>query len=528
LCGFANRLVDDGGKIMGNEGFGVKFVAKKAESIKADSMMQIYESFQEQQVIKDPTQVYGYSNPPALIGIINPYVLADLFSEKIKISNQKFSGQKPFVMKMTKDDTINAINKYTAAAEMSPVTEKDLFSPDSVLFQPLVSSQVVRQCVEMEMVMNPAAMSHTAVRPVMAVPIISRGASTGASGALTPEDHGNATNVGEAVKPTGEPCPVRDKISNDRRDFIGDIKQGACLDCWFMAAFYSWVWCKKIPPTLTPTNGIYTINFYLYNYNTTVWTPVPIYLKPFLPLNSSSKLVFAQITPDRSEIWPALYEKAYSEFNNLASLTIPGATKGSSPGPYDPDTGQFQKGDPLIALMHISRYLASEGPGNNINRPTVYLTQNLKNNPYLGTTAFDVLRLCNDTSSTTPYPTVAWTYDSDSGPAPYAFPKSGWPLNPILAPGHSYSVLGRYVDTTGKNNIVLRNPWDLPIAKASAPAVFANSLATGVWKPDSVIASLNLKLEDNSYGIFALENSAFEKYFKGFGWAQFSSVYKPV
>lgn len=493
---------------MGNERVRVRDCAKVD-----DIILKPNEHFLEQQVINDKGQVYG--NRPMKIGILNPYVLMGVVSQKKNFFNQP----------LVKNDMIDAINQYTSAVKIEPVTEKNLFAPDSVLFQPLVSTQIVRRCSDTVM-MSHVAMASFAFKQNMATPITSTGVSTGASDPSNPKnsEYGTPATMGTATTPAGLPSPARVKTSNDRKEFIGDVIQGACLDCWFMAALYSWAWWKKVPPLLTAINGVYTISFNSYDYNTTIWKTTGINVKPALPLNTRSQLVFAQQTPE-NEIWPALYEKAYAEYKNLNSFTIPGATQGTSPGPYDPDTGLFQKGDPLIALINISGYLPTEGANNSANRPTVYKTKNLVNNPYQGTTAFDVLKLCNNSTYYTMWPTVAWTY----APGSDAFPQTGWPVNSVLAPSHSYSVLGRYEDIAStdpkkKYYIVLRNPWGLPISKDTAPVAFKDSLASKIWNPDQVLASLNMNLGNNSYGIFGLENSAFEKYFEGFGWSQFRSV----
>jgi hypothetical protein len=487
----------------------------RTDVIRKDAIVEMSEKFLERQVIYNKDEVYGVKSKK--IGIINPYVLMKVVSRKKKF----------FIAPRFRNDMIDVINTYTAAANMGRVNETNLFAPDSVLFQPLVSAQIVKRCADMTM-MKPVTMSSVVIPHTMAFAVTDTGVSTGAAGAPNPYPYGNANKMGTAKTSTGADAPATVPTSRDRKEIIGDVIQGACLDCWFMAALYSWVWCRKITPVLTPTNGIYKIIFNSYDYNSAKWTPKDIFVKPALPLNASSQLVFAQQTPLDFEIWPALYEKAYGEYLNLPSFTIPGATQKNPPNPYDPDTGQFQQGDPLIALINISGYLPTERANNSANNPTVYKTNGLVNNTYKGTTAFDVLRLCNNSSSSTLWPTVAWTYASGSG----GFPSTNWPVNPVLAPSHSYSILGRYEDTAStdpakKYYIVLRNPWGLPVTKDSAPAVFKNSLASVIWKPDNVLAPLNLNLGNNPHGIFGLENSAFEKYFEGFGWSQFRSVTPP-
>lgn len=492
---------------------GVERLQAKAGVKKMAADFVSYQSFIANQVINNEAEVYG--SRPNKIGIMNPYILWKVFIQSKKpINNLRVSN-----------NMIEAINQYSEKSFNSSITETNLFSPDSVLFKPLDSKQIVKLCPEVQM--KRVAMSSNTVMHAMANPNASPDIETGTYDLNHPKNFGEVAYV-DISKTNDIPDPDSIRLTNDRRDFIGDVQQGASLDCWFMAALFSWAWWKKVPPKPTATNGVYTIPFH--EYINSAWKTTNVAVKPTLPLNGSLQLVFAQKTP-QLEIWPALYEKAYSEFKQLKYLTsaknaVSGPSSPYNPSvPYDPDTGTFDPGDPLIALTNISRLLGTEKSNNTSTFPSIYYTEKLTNNPS-GTTAYAVLEKCNYLSSLTPWltawPTVAWTFASGMG----YFPSSGWPMNSVLAPSHSYSVLGRYLDaTTQKKYIILRNPWGLSIDRATSPAVFKANMATGFWQPDNTFTPLTqINLANNDYGIFGLDNDAFNKYFKGFGWVRFSTV----
>jgi len=487
---------------------------------------EMFDSYLEKQVIRNEGEIYHF-NKQLKIGIINPYVLAEVASRKKMFFTGRLFSKKPVV----NNATLDGINNYTRDIQAKPITEKDAFSPDSVLFQPLVSSKIIRQYAPVAM-MQPVVFKKVSNKNIGQIHGIKSGVSTGAADEQNPmaSEYGKATQVGKATYttvdengvPVKKESPVRVKDENDRRELIGDIIQGACRNCWFMAALYSWCWWRKVPPTFRVIDNV--LNVYFFEYSNYVWSSVAVPVLSSLPLNASLQPVFAQKTPDKNEIWPALYEKAFSEYLDLTPLTLPGAVEvnpymDDPPMPYDPDSGTFDQGDPLMALTYISGLLATEGYNNTTNYPSVYDTSKLSTSPYPAKTVFGILEKVNNSTLLTAWPTVAWTFTAGTGP----YPASGWPLNTVLAPSHSYSILGRYIDPAGNNIIVLRNPWGLPVNKASAPAQISGLLATGSWKPDLTFPN-TIDLAENNYGIFGLENSVFEKYFEGFGWVRFKTV----
>jgi len=467
----------------------------------------------EQQNIKNNTDIiYGdqLDTPKYLkIGIMNPFVLAQVILKNRK--NIQGVG--------SSDTLLEAISLYNNDTITST---KDLFNRAiSPLFKPLDSKKILARYFEMAMT-KPLVGNSIHLMKTNASTI-----ATGESGALNPEapTDRELKNMGAPRPQSGtDPCPPLQRTLYNRGDFIGDVIQGACLDCYFMAALYSWAWTNPVyfPPVLTKNaDGNYLISFYTYTYPT--WTKKTIPVNPTLPLNQSSHLVFAQQTPDKNELWPAFFEKAYGVFLpmvlpvNIPDLTITGSR--AYPPTHDPDTGQFPHGDPLLALTHLTKLLStSRADNNSARKPSVFTAANLKNNPAdWGTTGFQVLENLNNPGNlTTKYPAVAWTFTSPPGNCSQLYG------NAAIVPSHSYSVLGRYTSNNSKF-VILRNPWGNNINISDPGLVpFGNSLASGLWTPDT--SGLTINLGSNSNGIFGLETSVFEKCFDGFGWAQFSVV----
>lgn len=477
----------------------------------------------EQQNIKNKTDIiYGdkLDTPKNLkIGIMNPFVLAQVFLKNRKKIQDVGS----------RDTLLEAISLYN---DNTIASTKDLYNPAiSPLFKPLDSKKILARYSEMGMTKplggNSIHLMKTNASIIASGPLNDSKRETGASGALNPEAPGDKelNKMGAPEPQSGTvPCPPLQRTSNNRGDIIGDVIQGACLDCYFMAALFSWAWTNPVyfPPALTKNaEGNFSISFYTYTYPT--WTKKTIPVNPTLPLNQSSHLVFAQQTPDKNELWPAFFEKAYGVFLptvltvNIPDLTITGSR--AYPPTHDPDTGQFPVGDPLLALTHLTKLLfTSRSDNNSAGKPSVFIAANVKNNPAAwGTTGFQVLENLNNPGNlTTKYPAVAWTFTSPPGNC------SQYYGNAAIVPSHSYSVLGRYTSNNSKF-VILRNPWGNHIDTSDTGlAPFGNSLASGVWTPDT--SGLTINLGNNSNGIFGLETSVFEKCFDGFGWAQFSVV----
>ena len=485
-----------------------------------------FKPYHKPQIIRDKTQVYAkYACPMKEIGIINPYALV-----------RSYRGKKEPLAVVSDELLVTTLNKYLGKDTIKTI--QDLNAANSVLFRQVNSKDLVVRCASIPMIMaKPATATANLAQQMHINNAHFRNVYAGDDQAglltdalpmgVTMADVENIASMGTAthkVNGVDVPCKFRDDLLDNRAGIIGDIVQGACLDCYFLAALFSWAWyCIAFPPkTLVANNGIYTIPFHSYSYPN--WSTTDIQVKPTLPLDSQSQLVFAQQTPDKSEIWPALYEKAYAEYKKCIALPAKkNADQGPFPLPYDPDIAQLPRGDPLLALTEITKWLAATGTNNDAGYPTVHSTASIvaKTNPY-GSSAYEILEKYNKSGLFTNYPTVAWTYGENSAPFP-----NTWVINTILQPNHSYSILGRFVNAAGQY-IVVRNPWGLPVDKTDVRVTqngFQGYIPSVVWQPDSVInARFRLNLGKNNFGIFGIHTTAFEKYFAGFGWVQFDEV----
>jgi hypothetical protein len=324
------------------------------------------------------------------------------------------------------------------------------------------------------------------------------------------------------------PCPFCVKPLGTRKDILNDVIQGSSLDCFVMAALYSvaWRYYPNFPANLhTDANGNYTIPIYSIQPPPKKSSQNNILVRPTMPMNSSSVMIFAQQTPDNCELWPALYEKAYAIWALDPSTdlgqppnTVPGANPVFNTPPRDPDVGQLTQGDPLTALTAFTPYLYTfRSDNNNKNRPSAFNTNKFPVK-VLGAnyaTSYDILNAFDIANTATMNPTVAWTYGSE----PAGYP--GYYGNTALIANHAYSILGT---VTIKNNyyIILRNPFGAkidPINDTGLAQVKA-SLAAGSWSPDGGTTQITL----GDYGIFGFEKTAFDTCFAGFGWTEFTTL----
>ena len=291
--------------------------------------------------------------------------------------------------------------------------------------------------------------------------------------------------------------------SRTRAEYITDVIQGACLNCYFMSALYSIVWTYygTFPINLVPVNNYYSIIFYTYP----DLTKVTIKVKATFPVNQNGHLVYAQETP-QAELWPALYEKAYAKFFPLSDSALPNAAAGE-----DPEIGTFPPYMAIISLTNLTKLLSSLYPKNGIP-PTQYNPANLGG---WGNSSYDVLTKCNLVGGVTSWATVVWTYDSGSIPNN----ASAYFYNPALIPCHAYSVLGGFTNAAGVSYVVLRNPWGNQIDPVNDATLnsLKGSLSTDSWMPAN---GPTIKFGSNADGIFALESSVFDKCFTGFGWVR--------
>jgi hypothetical protein len=304
-------------------------------------------------------------------------------------------------------------------------------------------------------------------------------------------------------------------------DIIWDVIQGYTWDCYFMAALASRAWCKYPNDFPLSTNrsdpsimDSYTLRYYYADgsgYR-------DVLIGSEVVLDTGNYPVFAQPSkkyPNRLsinyELWPAIYEKAYGVFMTLAAETkLPYRGLQCNIDFPRPDLATDDGGNPLTSLTHLTGLSTTD---------TSYLTAG-----NIGK-CFGLIKPAlkfNGTSAKTIYPTVAFTYETETEA------NAGYPDNDLihykeetLVANHSYSILGTITDPNdaAKNYIVLRNPYGLLWgADPNHEEINAYLFTAGRWTPTANDFSFSFNLFPD--GIFALRADRFERYFKQFGWVK--------
>lgn len=259
---------------------------------------------------------------------------------------------------------------------------------------------------------------------------------------------------------------------------VSDPAQGIYLqNCSLIAAFASLAWKGQI--NVQPAGPKITYSFQFYNPNKLQKAD------GMTPLDAYGKLMHAKSdTP--TEIWPALYEKAYYMW--LDKIDAPSGRPNycKYTGWQSPVTVLSQLTGKAAIQKDCQRDFASS------DAVFSFINDNLcaNYNPVA-------------TNRTLKYPAVAWTYDPTIR-NPYGLQFS----EATIAAKHSYSLLGVTGTKSGatwtSKYIVLRNPNGLRTGDPSGVTLY-----NGTW------CNMNLGTSD---GLFALAVDQFAKYFEGFTW----------
>lgn len=284
------------------------------------------------------------------------------------------------------------------------------------------------------------------------------------------------------------------------RDVTDPVQGGFLPNCSLIAVLASLAW-KKI--LIDQPQEPYTFKFYRYDQDNKV-VEDSISTTGRLPLDASGKLKHAK-SSTATEIWPALWEKAYYKWlEKLAGI--------------DTDTPDYCKYDQwqspetlLFQLTGKSLYSVKSDGKTSLNADTVFK---------------DIDGVCDTygritTNRTIRAPAAAWTYASAAeNPANSADPTNPvYPYSPDTAPGslidkrHTYSLLGVVGKKDSNANwtekyVVLRNPY--------GPVLKDPSLPVGLYTVSGLWCSTNINLADNTDGIFALRADQFVNYFQGY------------
>jgi hypothetical protein len=274
------------------------------------------------------------------------------------------------------------------------------------------------------------------------------------------------------------PWAPRDIEWIDKGDYFEDVAevndpiQGALGDCYYIAALSSVAWARPyvIINMIRPSawgdedSPIHRTKFYKNGEG----APLFVDVSERVPVAKTTHNWIYARSLDRTEIWPAVMEKAYAKWVTGNTTDFPN---------YPAIAG----GDPVLACAQLI-----------CGKRTYKFT--------VGTSAdaqWDFVR-GNSLSRRTINPMVAWTYSSQPAGTNYASAR--------VVARHAYSVLGwDYVN--GEKYIVLRNPWGTHHATLDTRA--------GIWQAYQESYWANIPLNTN--GVFSMKIKTFKKYFAGLG-----------
>ena len=255
-----------------------------------------------------------------------------------------------------------------------------------------------------------------------------------------------------------------------------DPVQGAVANCYYIAALSAMAWATPFRIAhLTRATGLNQdqfndqIDFYKPDTGGTIDKKIQVTEE--LPLTLGGDFIYCR-SSEAGETWPAVYEKAFAKLVTGTSTDMPDITKTAW-------------GDSVWATAQLNG--GSRSYFDTASRSADDLWNILRSH-CLSYRTFD--------------PMTAWTYSTgDASPDHVDYSSAH------VVGSHCYTVLGwAYRDC--QRWIVLRNPWGNTEATASVLDATISMYDVSWWRP------ITLK---NNDGVFAMEISAFKKYFAGFG-----------
>lgn len=255
-----------------------------------------------------------------------------------------------------------------------------------------------------------------------------------------------------------------------------DPVQGAVANCYYIAALSAIAWATPFRIAhLTRATGANQpqfndlINFYTPDSGGALDKAIQV--SEAVPLTASGDFIYCR-SSEVNETWPAIYEKAFAKLKTGTASDMP-------------DITQTGWGDCVWATAQLNGG-----------------TRRYWNTASCSADDLWNLLRSNCLSYRTFNPMTAWTYSSGDASPDHVDYNSAHVVG-----SHCYTVLGwAYRDC--RRWIVLRNPWGNTEAIASVLDATISMYDVSWWRP------ITLK---NNDGVFAMEISAFKKYFAGFG-----------
>jgi hypothetical protein len=275
--------------------------------------------------------------------------------------------------------------------------------------------------------------------------------------------------------PPGGHWATAGEFFHETAEFFDPV-QGAVANCYYIAALSAMAWATPFRIAhLTRATGVNQdqfndqIDFFKPDSGGTIDKKIQV--TEALPLDAGGGFIYCR-SSESGETWPAVYEKAFAKLVTGTSTDMPDITKTAW-------------GDCVWATAQLNG--GSRNYFDTASRSADDLWNILRSH-CLSYRTFD--------------PMTAWTYSSgDASPDHVDYSSAH------VVGSHCYTVLGwAYRDC--QRWIVLRNPWGNTEATASVLDATISMYDVSWWRP------ITLK---NNDGVFAMEISAFKKYFAGFG-----------
>jgi hypothetical protein len=277
--------------------------------------------------------------------------------------------------------------------------------------------------------------------------------------------------------PPGGHWATAGRFFSETAEFFDPV-QGAVANCYYIAALSAIAWAT--PFRISHATRATGENQEQFNDQLRFYKPdssgtldKEIQVTESLPLDAGGGFIYCR-SSENGETWPAVYEKAFAKLKTGTPTDMP-------------DITATAWGDCVWATAQLNG--GSRSYYNTANRTADDLWQILRSN-CLSYRTFN--------------PMTAWTYST----ADAAKDNIDYSSAHVVG-SHCYTVLGwAYRDC--KRWIVLRNPWGSFEATTSVLDATISMYDVSWWRP------ITLK---NTDGVFAMEISAFKKYFAGFGTA---------